>query len=400
MKKDKTQYVSSKLKTKSCYSTNQDPYKAGIEIGEALAEIHPEVIFLFPTIEYNGSPELVEAIFDVLGSDDTVLIGNTGDGFYEHDKVGDAGVSAMGINSEGSVKWHVSCETGVGEKPYDVTKRCMTRLNEACHLKDPTFYFMTTDFRTDTSEVIAAIQDTARGPVIGGSAGDDYTFTKCFVYANREVYTDSVVILAVEGELEFEIFAAHNLQPMGKVGEITESEGTTVRKIDNIPAMEFIERELGKPIVVVDQGIISFKLLEQKGDTFHRIRSLLLPEPGEEDSGVKLFGGVNKGDYIQVCLTPPEKIIQDIEDIAQSLSNLPFKPIAALTISCAGRKKVLAENLDREVTNILQNCESIEALAGFPSFGEFGPVKNKDGYSKALFHNMTFILLLIGGSDS
>jgi len=38
------------MNTKSCFSVNMDPYSAGVEIGEQLADINPEVIFLFSSI--------------------------------------------------------------------------------------------------------------------------------------------------------------------------------------------------------------------------------------------------------------------------------------------------------------------------------------------------------------
>ncbi len=36
------------------------------------------------------------------------------------------------------------------------------------------------------------------------------------------------------------------------------------------------------------------------------------------------------------------------------------------------------------------------ALAGFPSLGEIAPLRTADGYSPSLFHNMTYVLMLIG----
>ena len=119
-----------------------------------------------------------------------------------------------------------------------------------------------------------------------------------------------------------------------------------------------------------------------------------------KESGVKLLGGVNLGNHAQVCLAYPDKIKQDVKDIANSLDTLSFKPVAALIVSCAGRKRVLAGNIENEVLDIVQSCPSIEGLIGYPSFGEFGPVKKGDGYSHALFHNMTFILLLIGETNN
>ena len=387
------------MKAKSCFSTNMDPYRAGIEIGEELIEINPEIIFLFPTIHYKGSSELTEAIYDVLETDDTVLIGNTGDGFYEANKVAGVGVSALGINSGGSIKWLLAYESGVGESPFETTKHCISRLNKLCKPSKPAIYFLASDFRTDASQINSALQEKAMAPVVGGLAGDDYKFENCFVYANRKVLTDTIAILAMVGEFSYDISLAHNLQPVGKTGVITKTEGTTVRSIDNISAMTFMERELGKPFGVVDEGIITLKLMEQNDNVKYRIRSLLLTDDKAEDNGVKLFGGVEQGNQAQVCLASPDRIIQAVKDVADSLSSLSFEPIAAIIVSCAGRKKVLTENIKYEVEGLISGCQSIKALAGFPSFGEFGPIKGVDGYSQPLFHNMTFILLLIGETN-
>lgn len=387
------------MKAKSCFSTNMDPYRAGIEVGEALAEIEPEVIFLFPTIHYQGSPELVEAIYDVLENDNLALIGNTGDGFYERHKVAGVGVSALGINSGGQVKWHVAHTSGLAENPFAATQQCLETLHKSCQEGGPTLYFLAADFRTDVAQVIAALQEKAQGPVVGGLAGDDDGFEACFVYANQHVLTDSIALLAMEGAVAYDIHMAHNLQPVGRAGQITQNEGTTVQAIDNIPAMDFIRRELGKPLSGVDKGIITFKLMEEADGPQHQIRSLLLPDDDESDSEIKLFGSVETGNYVQICLAPPEKVIQDVKHISQTLQTSSFEPVAGLVVSCAGRKRVLADNLAYEVQEIVQSGHTLQGLAGYPSFGEIGPVKQLDTYSDTLFHNMTFILLLIGEAN-
>lgn len=387
------------MRARSCFSIKMDPYRAGINIGEELADIRPEVVFLFPSIHYDGSPELVEGIYDALESEETILIGNTGDGFYERNKIADAGVSALGINSNGSVRWRVAHESGVGEAPLDAARRCMKKLNDARQFSGQVLHFMAIDFRTDTTEIISALQETASGPVVGGLAGDDYSLERCFVYVNREVLTDTVAILAMDGPLAFDIRIAHKLNPMGMPGEITETEGTTVKTIDNIPAMDFIARELGKPLETVDEGIITFKLTDRDNDEEYRIRSLFLPDDRTGDGAVKLYGGEERRSHVQVCLAPPERIIQGLKDVGASLGDLPFKPVAAIIVSCAGRKKVLADSIGGEVDEIVRGCRSLEAIAGYPSFGEFGPVKTADGFSSPLFHNMTYILLLIGEAN-
>ncbi len=381
------------LRTKSCASTQSDPYRAGIELGTALADIAPEVIFLFVSIHYDGSPELVEALFDELGRDDVVLIGTSGDGFYEKDCVAESGVSALGINSGGAITWRLDWESRVGADPFEATRRCIRRLKEDCN--GPALYYLATDFRTDTSEIISALSEEANAPVVGGSAADDNAFDHCFVYVNRQVLTDHVAILAIDGPLSFDIIVAHHFQPTGRVGAITSSEATTIHEVDGVPALEFIERELGKPLYAEDEGVLTFKLTRDPDDPKHLIRSLRFRE-GPTGHSVQLFGGIEDCSHAQVCLAPPEQILGEIQDIAKQLKTLSFEPTAALVVSCAGRKWVLGDAIEREVSDLVQGTSSLTALAGFPSYGEFGPVKGTNGYSKTSYHNMTFILVVMG----
>ncbi len=254
---------------------------------------------------------------------------------------------------------------------------------------------MAADFRTDGTEIMRGIQEIADAPIIGGMAADSYNMEKSFVYANKKVLEDSIVILAVEGKISFDISVAQNMKPVGKSGKITCSVGTQVKTINNMPAMDFIKQEIGKPLAAVDEGIITFKLTDDKNENQHKMRSLLLSKK-ENDKSVTLSGGVQEGNNAIVCLAQPEKIIADVTEISKNLSSLNFKPKAALIVSCAGRKNVLANNIADEVNEIKKHNKSIESIIGYPSFGEIGPVKNSGKYSKPLFHNMTFILLTIG----
>ena len=385
------------MKVKSHFSTIMDPYRAGIELAEKISNIEPEVLFIFPTIHYQGSTELVEAIYDVLDNHNLILIGLTGDGFYESKKVANAGVSALGINSDNRIKWNLHYETGLDTKPFQTARKCISKLNQD---GNPQLYFIASDFRTDATKMVSALKKYSKAPLVGGLGGDDDSFQSCFVYANRNVLTNSLAILSMEGNFSYSIHLAHKMQPIGNPGKITKSKHTIIQTIDNLPAMDYIEREIGKPIEVVDQGIITLKIVNNPKDSAHRILSVLLPEKRENDLSVKLFGGVDDGDYAQVCLAPPDIIIKDVKSIASSIGSLPFKPVAALEISCAGRKKRLAGNIENEVTDILQSCQSLKGLAGFPSFGEIGSISLDKGYSPPMFHNMTFILLLLGDASN
>ncbi len=384
------------LRALSCHSTHLDPYRAGVEIGEGLATIAPELVFLFPTIHYEGSPELLEAIYEVLGNDELVLIGNTGEGFYERDKVAGAGVAALGLSAGGRIAWRLEHEPGVGHDPFGATQRCLNRLNARCRPEGPALYFLATDFRTDTSAVAAALGQYARAPVVGGSAADDYHMQRCFVFAGREVLTDSLAVLALDGELDFDLRVANDMWPVGRAGQVTDSEGTALHTIDDLPAAEFLERELGKPMGLVDEGVVTFRLTSDPSRPAHRIRSIWSDAEQSRAGSLRLFGGVAAGEQVQVCMAPPERILEDVRRVADSLAELSFTPSAAILVSCAGRKRVLGEDLALETQAILAACPSLQALAGYPSFGEFAPLRVDGGLSAPLFHNMTLVLLLLG----
>ncbi|MBN1619339.1 FIST C-terminal domain-containing protein [candidate division WOR-3 bacterium] len=384
------------MKALSHFSLNPDPYKAGIQIAEKVAEIDPEIVFLFPTIHYGGSPETAEAFYDVIQKEELFIVGNTGEGFYEKKNIANAGVSALAINSEGNINWFLTSQKDAVKNPYEAAKLCIEQLNEKCDSSKPLLYYIASVFKSDAQKIVKALSESVNGPLIGGLAGDDNSFNNSFVYAGKEVFDNGIVALAINGAFRFDIKTAHELHPIGIKDTVTDTEGTKIIKIGGIPAMDFVERELGKPIDLVDQGVITFKVTGKDEHQGHQIRSLLLPEEGSTGRGVNLFSAVDEGSSVQVCLASPEMILKDISDIALSLKSLDFEPVAALVVSCAGRKKVLANDIISEVQKIVENCPSIKGLAGFPSFGEFGSVKNKKEYSKPLFHNMTFFLLLLG----
>ncbi len=387
------------MKAKSCYSRQLDPYRAGIEIGESLLPIDPEVIFLFSTIHYAGSPEICEAIYDVTGKESLVIIGCSGDGCFERHEVLSPGVTALALNSEGVNAWHVAVESGVKTQPASATRRCMSHLLKQCAPQEPGFCFLTTDFRCDTSEIVAALSTTSSIPVFGGSAGDDNQIESSFVYANHQILEDTIAMLGVTGPIQFDFRLAHNLVGIGRQGKVTAIEGTSVQRINGMSAMTFIEREIGKPLDGVDQGVVNFRVERKDGQGEHVIRSLLLPRGNSDDETVNLFSAIEVGDLVQVCLSPPEALIGDANKVASSLGDLTFTPLAAVVTTCAGRQVVLGGDVGVEVAKIVDAQPSIKALAGFPSFGEFAPVKIPLGNSASLFHNMTMVILLIGEGE-
>ena len=383
------------METVSVHTTNLDPYRAGIDIARECKKIQPEVIFLFPTIHYNGSPELPEAIYDVLDNEKLIIIGCTGDGFYEKDKMADIGVSALAINTNGKTKWHLATETGIEDNAFSASKKCVNDAKNLCSNQGASLYIVFNDFRTDNNQIIKALQETVNAPLVGGIAGDDLKLAQCFIYSNKEVLTDSIAVLAIEGEISFAIKTAQNFNPIGKKGTITKCSGNSIETIDDQSAMSFIADGIGKDLHEVDRGLVTLKIIEVHDNREFSLRSLGLFE-NEKNGTVDLFCGTNQGDQVQVCLADEEKLLNEVNEIGASINDLDFDVKAALLISCAGRKQVLSTRINQEVRAISENCTNPISIAGFPSYGELGSVKVGTSYSQPYFHNMTLFVLLIG----
>jgi hypothetical protein len=119
-----------------------DPYRAGVQLGEALAASTPEIVFLFSSIHYGSPPELVEGLYDGLGRDDVIVIGNTGDGCYETNCVTDHGAVALGINGNGEVQWQLAYSEGVSADPEGTTRRALAALKEKMGGKQPSLIYL------------------------------------------------------------------------------------------------------------------------------------------------------------------------------------------------------------------------------------------------------------------
>jgi len=368
-----------------------DPYRAGIVLGESLASMSPEVVFLFSSVHYSV-PELLEGLHDALERDDIIVVGNSGDGFYETSRVSDQGAAVLGLNSDGQVRWRLEHVERLHEDLEVKVEKLMARLSDAG--ESPCLGFLVSDFRVDASRIEAVLREKVGFPVVGGLAADEYRMESCYLYANREVISDALVVLAAYGDLHFSIRVANSLQTIGRSGLIESAEGAVVHRIDGISAMDFIERETGKPVLQTDWGILSLLVQDPEVAEEMRQRSIV-PDSSARLGTLGLFGGIARGHSVRVCLAHPEDMVAEVRAIAEAASASGRVPVAALVVSCSGRKAVLGTHIGHEVSALTEAFAAGLPLAGFPSLGEIAPLQGANGYTRNLFHNMTYVLLLI-----
>lgn len=382
------------MQARSASTKISDPYRAGVALGEALSPISPEVVFLFGSIQYFVTSELLDGLYDVLDRDDLVLIGNSADGFYEAQHVSEQGVAALALNSNGAVRWRVVAVGGVTADPAGTARASLKALDEALGGEKPAFMFLVSDFHADGSRIQDVIRNETDVPVVGGFAADDNRLATCFLYANRELVRNSIVLLGAAGPISFDINIGNSLTAIGHPGRIDQAVGTNILSIDGISAMAFIERETGKPILPTDRGFVTLTIIDPDHPARRQLRSIV-PDFSTNQGTLGLYAGIERGKRVQVCLASSDDLINEVYAIADRSRGLPFEPTAALIVSCAWRKQILGGKIEHEVKALSQAFPGL-ALAGFPSFGEIGPLKEGHRYTRNMYHNMTYVLLLLG----
>jgi hypothetical protein len=118
-----------------------------------------------------------------------------------------------------------------------------------------------------------------------------------------------------------------------------------------------------------------------------------------ETGAVTTFGSVEQGTVVRVCSASREDVMRGVTDAMQGLTldSLGFTPSAAIVISCAGRKWLLADRGEKEISALFEHLGYSIPLIGFPSFGEISPFRLGDGaYTTVNFHNVTFVVCLLG----
>ncbi|MHB8783527.1 MAG: FIST signal transduction protein [Desulfobacteria bacterium] len=384
------------MRFKSVSSTLPDSYRAGAEIGDALREIVPEVILLFASISYEQNfSDLFDGIRDSLGSTETLIFGGTGDGIYETSQVANYGVCALGIHSGGKLRWSAAFEKGVSTDSYSAARTCALKTLAQVDGQAGIAFVLADGVKADGSRIVEGVNSVLRIPCFGGLTGDDRKFTRSRVLFDGQALEDAVAILIASGEVPFSINAASGWSPIGTPGKIEECEGNTIQRISGVSAQTFLKEQLGKPLGETDLGTIPLATYSSEGTDSFSLRSLSKLDP---DSGtVHLFGSVVPGTSVRVCTATIEDIIDGVSSALDGLHLEKAEGIAAVVISCAGRKWLLEDQGKAEVERVLATLGRKIPLVGFPSFGEIGPFRKPDGaYTETFFHNETCVICVIG----
>lgn len=201
-------------------------------------------------------------------------------------------------------------------------------------------------------------------PIVGGSAGDERTFTDTRVYLDGDFHRGLGALLIIRGAFIAQPFHTHHCSPCGKRVIVTEADPAHRRLtgLDGYPALDRLAEVLNISTGVLGSpGANRWPLLRRMGNSYY-VRSI---RRVEADGALTLFCAVNPGDVLHIG-----NVGDMVETTAACLSGLRrngLAPDQIIGFECVLRRMELMRTQRLgEMARVL----SESPLAGFSTYGE------------------------------
>lgn len=255
----------------------------------------------------------------------------------------------------------------------------------------PAFLIAGSDMQTDAEALLHGFEDIIgeQVNVFGGMAGDDFRFSRQYVFTNGQVSDRGVVALALdEDRLLIKGIATCGWKPMGTEKTVTRSEGNRVYAIEHVSVLDMTRKYSGLENLTPDNPAIGseiatsfpLQLQREKGDPVMR--------PGLvvhwEDGSFSCSGSVPEGSKIRFSLPPDFDVIEKVVKGCVDLKAREMPEADALVLfSCAGRLVSLGPMISDELEGI-RNVWDVP-MAGMFSNAELARATN----GNLEMHNLT-----------
>jgi hypothetical protein len=257
---------------------------------------------------------------------------------------------------------------------------------------EPRFGFILSDpLNAGVSEVTGGMAELlgASFPLFGGASAAHSKRRTTYQFCNGEILTDSVVLLLFSGPVLFSYGIRGGHSAIGGRAKITSSDKNVLYTINDKPALDYFHHYIGHNHDMFMNYCMA--IFEEGRESFY-VRSA--PFCDEQAGTVTLNGVIREGSYIQIGTADRDTCAGSCEtSVRAALSGYPGKmPAAALSVSCAGRKKILGTQSEKESQIARANLNDIPFI-GYYAYGEFSPLEPG---SATLFHGTTFVTVLLG----
>ena len=241
----------------------------------------------------------------------------------------------------------------------------------------------------------AALMHRAFDEICGGvpfwgsiASSSDVNDESCHVFRNGDISEDSMVMVLLHGPVdpEFIVVSIPTRNIRKDRGRITDSEGCVVKKIDEIPALKYLE---SRGVVIMKEATLTTPLMVYyEGSS---VPVALAIYSVNEDGSLLCGGEMPMGALVAFGEITVDGILTTAgEGMARLLES--GKKSGALLLPCVTRYITLGGDHNGElelIANRLENGNVMPYMGGY-SGGEICPVRDESGVLRNRFHNFTF----------
>ncbi|TAD76265.1 MAG: hypothetical protein EA001_12500 [Oscillatoriales cyanobacterium] len=228
--------------------------------------------------------------------------------------------------------------------------------------------------------------------IIGGATGDNSLFKKTYQFYQTEIVNDSVPLLLFSGDLQLGHGVASGVMPISDRGRVTSAISNTVYEIDHKPAADFYRYYLGSSNFVGEHPLA---IMEAEGSFYLRWATSC----NETDGSISFAADVPLNSEVCIAEADRSQLLMAIQaSVAQAIATYPTpEPEALLIFSCAGRRHFLGTQVTKEYQLAMSYLAKIIPCIGFYTYGEIVPPQKG---ALPLFHNLSFVTLLLGDGNN
>ena len=394
------------IETSTGISSDKDPIRAAhIAVKEAMLGLHGKKINLalvFSSIEF-ARPDVLKLIGEISGA--AALAGAsslaviTDRGIFRH------AIAVTLLSLPENIYLNVACAKELTPSTIAGAANELggQLLSDFQNVRRDLAVIFSDGLMRDGSLLLSGLQERlgTSFPIVGGSASDDLSFKKTYVYFNKEALNYAACGILWGGKLSFGFGTKHGWKAIGKPRHVTRSVGNTVYEIDDAPAVNVYKEYFGCDLNKLQLELKRISILYPIGIYQSKEEEYLLRNIFSvgEDGAIVFAGSVPEKSMIKLMIGTEESCLdatrQALEESRKGMEGRGIN--LALIFDSASRHTLLGRKAVKELEIIKNGLDKDTRVIGLYTYGEQAPLKTFDYYGKAHFHNQSITILTMGG---
>lgn len=383
-------------------SHTSDSTKAGQEAAtqamEAMGQPYPDLVLLFASVRFDQEA-LLKGVTSVTENAPLVGCSTAGEILTEGPLRRSLVVAVIRSDS-------LKVATGLGLRVSDNSRQAgqeaATQAAKAKLANPHGFLLFPDGLSGNAAEVIHGVQDIfgLSFPIVGGSAADDFGFTRTYQYFDSHVYTNSVVGILLAGPISLGIGARHGWQPLGKPRLVTRATSNIVQELDGESAVNLYEMYFGKQAAslqseqLADMSILYPLGMPIPGEEEYLLRNILRVD---SDGSLVYAGEIPTGAEVRLMMGSKAKALEAARRAAEQarVAIAPRTPTFGMVFSSCSRARLFGREAPEEIAIVREVLGHQVPLIGFYDYGEQAPMTAAGFRGRSYYHNETLVVAAI-----